>query len=846
MAAVAGLLALQLAAASADWPTYMHDFGRSGVTAAGLSFPLAPSWRWRSAAPIEPAWPRPKIVGKERWRNHFDNGNHVAIAGGRVYVGSIAGGRVYVGSIADGRMVALDADTGELVWAFATGAPVRLAPTVDSNRVYVGSDDGFVYCLAAGDGRLLWRFRAGPDSRHVVGNGHVISTWAVRTGVAVADGVAYFGAGVFPQSPVYVIAVDATSGAELWRTETDDIKFGRRTLSPQGYILMGADALFIPSNRQAPFCFARQDGAYRYYAQAGHRRKQYEGVGVYALLYDQRLVSGTMGLLACYEQAGGKVVGTLGGARLVVSADTFYLAGGGGITAVDRARVDEAGALTTKVLKAASRWHVPLADVRAMVLAGDSLMVGSAGAVTGLAAATGEQRWHASLSAAATGLAIADERLFVSTSRGDVITFAADPAASVPAATVAPAPPSAGAAARVSQIVARLPGDRGRAVIIGEPPPELLPALVAGTALQVHCLVPAGAAAATRAASIDRGSYGTRVWVDTLPTAPGGRLPLPSYMANLLVVVDAGQGVGLAAECLRVLRPWGGVAVSWTAATAAAGAPLLSGMRTAAAAAAESLTAVGADVLVRGPLPGAGSWTHQYATPGNTAASGDQRVTASLRVLWYGDPGTATQTDRHHKVPAPLVMDGRAYLQQEEVVQPGRKRGHHYVGRVTRNYVLCLDVFNGTQYWRREVPGAYRIRLRYGVSNLALSEAGLFVAAGDRCLQLDRMDGHTRQTFTVPMAPDNEPRLWAYVGVVGTTLVGSSARENVTTWLAPEAAQYSDAVFGCDITTGQVKWHHQGQSIRKNSIALGEDAVFLADAGELTEEKLENRRVGYA
>jgi len=39
--------------------------------------------------------------------------------------------------------------------------------------------------------------------------------------------------------------------------------------------------------------------------------------------------------------------------------------------------------------------------------------------------------------------------------------------------------------------------------------------------------------------------------------------------------------------------------------------------------------------ITRGPLPGAGKWTHQYADAGNTACSDDRRVKGPLGVLWF-------------------------------------------------------------------------------------------------------------------------------------------------------------------------------------------------------------------
>ena len=53
---------------------------------------------------------------------------------------------------------------------FAEG-PVRFAPAVYDGKVYVGSDDGYVYCIDGEDGSLVWKYRAGPSDEKVVGNG---------------------------------------------------------------------------------------------------------------------------------------------------------------------------------------------------------------------------------------------------------------------------------------------------------------------------------------------------------------------------------------------------------------------------------------------------------------------------------------------------------------------------------------------------------------------------------------------------------------------------------------------------------------------------------------------------
>ena len=102
-----------------------------------------------------------------------------------------------------------------------TGGPVRVAPTVVDGRVYVGSDDGFAYCLDATDGRVIWKVHAGfGKEEKVLGNGKMISMWPLRSGVLVDDDIAYFAAGVFPHESVFICAVDAKDGTELWCNDT--------------------------------------------------------------------------------------------------------------------------------------------------------------------------------------------------------------------------------------------------------------------------------------------------------------------------------------------------------------------------------------------------------------------------------------------------------------------------------------------------------------------------------------------------------------------------------------------------------------------------------------------------
>ena len=164
-----------------DWPTYRADAARTGYTAESLPAALSLAWTFESRHGPKPAWPT-------RTRQRFD----VA------YQPVIAGQSLYFGSSADGKVYALDVAHGGLRWEFFTGGPVRFAPAVWRDRVLAASDDGYLYCLAAADGRLIWKQRGGPRPDMLLGNDRMVSRWPARGGPVIADDLVYFAAGIWP------------------------------------------------------------------------------------------------------------------------------------------------------------------------------------------------------------------------------------------------------------------------------------------------------------------------------------------------------------------------------------------------------------------------------------------------------------------------------------------------------------------------------------------------------------------------------------------------------------------------------------------------------------------------
>jgi outer membrane protein assembly factor BamB len=62
---------------------------------------------------------------------------------------------IVVGSMNNG-IYALEGYNGNVRWKFETGGEVWSSPSYNGNEIFIGSDDGFLYCLDI-DGKLQWK-----------------------------------------------------------------------------------------------------------------------------------------------------------------------------------------------------------------------------------------------------------------------------------------------------------------------------------------------------------------------------------------------------------------------------------------------------------------------------------------------------------------------------------------------------------------------------------------------------------------------------------------------------------------------------------------------------------------
>lgn len=708
--------ALAANAAPGDWPTYMHDNDRSGVSAAQLALPLTLAWSYEARHAPEPAWPPPAdrdlYHGMRRHdpRVTYDRAFHV--------VG--VGDRLFFGSSADDAVRCLDAATGAEKWAFFAEGPVRLAPAIDGDRLLFTSDDGSLYCLTAATGALRWKTRLAPGERRIPGNIRIISAWPARTGVLVEDDRAYATAGLFAAGGVHYCVVDAATGKKL-----SDKKIAQ---SAQGYMQLRGGQVFTPTGRVPK----------------------------------------------------GAVIDKL----------------------TRRGK-------PTPAAKRPNRGGYPFANIAA----GSVQFCGGEGEVAAFDLKTGRKVWTAKVEGRTYSLAVVGERLVVSTSAGRVYAFAAKAGRArivKPAAPKLPPTPSDAARKRtadaVAGIVKHFPRRKGYCLVLNDRGARLACALAKRTELKIVCAEPdAKQAAATRKMLDAAGLQGRVVVHEVSPK----RLPYADYAFNL--VVHGGLATGRAFDgprpaLTRVLSPCSGVAV---------------------------LDLEKPDIVRRGPLPGAGDWTHFYADPANSTCSKDARVSGPTQMQWFGPPGPRRMVDRHNRGVAPLYADGRLFI----------SGGDH---------IASVDAYNGTVLWERDLPGSMRALALKNCGNMTTAGGRLYVAAKNACLVFDGDSGEVVRKIAVPAAGKD----WGYVASVDGFLIGSATRVGASqvrlgqhSWKAAYSpfspVVCSDTVFACERASGKALWTYTPQKgvIANPSITVGAGRVYVVQSTNPATKQPANGRV---
>ena len=811
MLLIAALTTLSLF--GADWPMWRNNASRSGITKEQLPANLKSLWKRELGTP-RPAWP------PSQTKLQFD----------RVFEPVVAGGIIYVPSMNSDKVTAYNADSGEELWRFYADGPVRFAPVVYKNKIFFAADDGILYCLNAKTGGLLRKTLLAPNLKKVLGNHRMISAWPARGGLATLDGKLYVAAGIWPFMGIFVYAIDAETGKIVWSDsgsgsiyiEQQHFSPAFAGVAPQGYLTVADKLLLVSGGRTVPAAYSAETGKFLYYNLSDRQ------FGNNAGGYDVSTANGYFQVGdVIYSLSDGKGLGKV--SADIMAEDRFFGLEGNGTLSAKKYSMGTITAATPKKRKKTKTsksfetlWKNKTSPTatKIMIKAGDVFFCrGKDGSILSfdLKKRPAEKNgvWKASWQKKTDGvvatLLAANGKLFAVTDKGTLYCFGTNgenknhPLKKTPLKSVNPKYSKI-----VGKILNRTKQKNGYCLLYGMGTGEMARAILLATSMRVVILARKGDKIdAFRKEMDDAGMYGTRIAVIN------GRIEnLPPYFADLAIVEGKIPNVKIFEKKItRVLRPYSGKAF---------------------------FLKTGKTLKREGPLPGAGTWTHQYCDAGNSVVSKDKLVKTPLGILWFGGPPNDKVLPRHGHGPAPQVINGRLFIEG-------------------KNMLRAVDVYTGRLLWEKNIPnlGKYYDHTDHQPganligSNYVSTRDAIYVITPENCLTLSPKTGETLKKLTLPGSDK-----WGFIAAKDDFLVVAS-----TPFLVPlkkgKAKGKSAALKNADYASGSLKLsvldRHSGKvlwsrdaayNFRHNAIIIGEGVLYCID--RLSAKKLSYlKRHGY-
>ena len=815
-----------------DWPQYRYDAGRCAYSPNHLDNDLSLNWVLKQPPPT-PAW----------------QGVHTRMPFDFAYQPVISGEKLFFAGSTDCKVYALDARTGKEQWSFYTNAPVRFSPALWKGNVYVISDDGYLYCLSADNGHLIWKKQGGKDDRMILGNNRMISRWPARGGVVIQNDILYFAAGIWPSEGIFIYALDPKTGKELWTNkdsgglEWDQPHSTARAksgISAQGYLTANKDHLFIPTGRAVPAALNLDDGSLEYFHLQKYRK--YGGSRVFAsdsLLFvtsgntrdfqkiignRQAIFNSMSGLLYSQNEINSQAI--------AITPDYLYYVDSidHSLKAVSRNDMfktelftDRKGEQTEEKVLSSPVWSVDThqPEFVTLIAAGNKIIGGSVNnRISIWDAETKQAVWSDKVDGIPYGLAVAHNRLYVSTDKGSIYCFDSDKNKTVNVLTKSSAPfrDNDRYAQAAQDIIEKTNISSGYCLDFGCGDGRLTYELAKRTNMFIYAVdSDLNNVEKTRKLLDQTGLLGTQAMVHHCDLE---NTNYPDYFANLIVSGKAltnGTEYINSKELERLQRPSGGI------------------------------SCLGKfdemEIKVRPALAGSGDWTHQYCDAANTITSTDEIVKGPLEMLWFYDD-QMEMPSRHGRGVAPLYSDGRLFIQGTHTIR-------------------AVDAYNGTILWEYYIENLMKPYDQEHLTGTAITQGNwclegnrLYVRPGPsianitgrECLVLDTETGILVDRFRIPDAPDGKTEAyWGYIAVENGILFGSIINQShIQKWGYRESDMnqlFSESIafFAMDAHTGKLKWMLPAKhSFRHNAIAIGNDRVYLIDRPIAQIDKIRN------
>lgn len=738
---------------------FRYDAGRTATSPDELPPTLHLQWT-RKYSQRKPAWDDPLNQDLMKYDRAFEP--------------IVSNGVMYVGFNDSDKLVALDAVSGEEKWRVYVDGPVRFPAVAAEERVYFVSDDGHLYCVNAQTGEELWKFRGGPSDRRILGNERLISTWPARGAPVYRDGTVYFAASIWPFMGTFIYALDGETGKIEWVNDGTGADYLQQPhnypafagIAPQGCLVATKEKLIIPGGRSVPAVFDRKTGRFEYF----HLAKYGKYGGSWCFADEETFFAHERDdVYIRFNLQTGENEGKQRGKQPVLSDDGFYFAG---------EKITKHPAPNT----VAKGWELKVDASGDLIRAGDRMYAAGKETISAVQLPHGVEEasiaWSHKVDGEVKRLIAAQDRLFAVTLDGRILCYGAEEIADPPVHTEKPsAKPVDQETERFAKEMLESLADRsGYAIVYDVKNDDWLEAVARNSEFSIIALTGDEEVRAALQRRLDAaGLYGRRVAVHL---GDVNTYETPLYLSSLTLGMKL-QGPETLKRVFNSLRPFGGQA--WVVGSLETTNELVK-----QADLKNAHVGTLGDVSVisrRGPLTGAGDWTHQYGNIRNTVKSDDTLVKLPLGVLWFGGSSNMDVLPRHGHGPPEQVIGGRLYIQGMDSLSARDV----YTGRVLwktelKNLNTYGTYFDQTyqnlpltlEYNQVHIPGSNA----RGTNFIATNDA-VYIVEGKQIRVLDSRTGKTINSISLPKTPGKEdPESWGYIGVYEDFLIAGTGFAN--------------------------------------------------------------------
>jgi outer membrane protein assembly factor BamB len=750
------LLLQTISAQHYDWPMWRYDAGRTASTPEQLADKLYLQWE-RTYSERTPVWDDPLNQNLMQ----FD----------RIFEPIVADNKIFIGFNDEDKIVALDINTGKELWHFFADGPVRMPLAANKGKIYFTGDDGYLYCLNANSGSLIWKKILAPATNKLLGNKRMISMWPARGGIVLKDNIIYTAASIFPMMGTFIYAINAETGETIWKndgTGSNYILQPHRSpafadVAPQGTFALSGNRLLVTGGRSVPAAFDAKTGEELYYQLAASGK-----TGGWFTCANEKVFFNHFRerKTFMFDSKNGNILKQDAGDYPVMDGDVIYFSGRN----ISAAMLNDSNKLVNV-------WKSDFKATTDLIKAGNSLFAADSTGITAIRIVDNkaEKLWSLQTGKQVERLVAANGKLIAVTIDGSILVYGDSPVEKVASIKTVTEPMKA-KTAKTEKILASTAIKEGYAAVFGTADLNLLKTLVLKTSFNIIAFDKDSSRIGFLREYFNK--YGIPSDKIAFMQYKDGKPSLPKYFSSLTIINDPvylsdfeGNAITSIYECSR---PYGGKI--WIKTSSRQQTLAQMKIKELNLYGSEFFAGKGYSIVTRnGSLEGSANWTHNYGNIANTIKSDDELVKAPLGILWFGGNSNMDVLPRHGHGPCEQVIDGRLIIQGI-------------------NSITARDVYTGRLLWKKvfenlkddtwtiyynesydedspldtktnqvHLPGA-----NARGTNFIVTKEYVYVIEGDKCHLLDINSGSEVKTFT---SGDNGTKKFAYIGVYENYLI---------------------------------------------------------------------------